>query len=412
MVEHLVVRLPRSPGDVSWVVLDSAGQRLSPQARGSMEEAAAAGANRRVLVLVSGLDATCGRAALPVKSAKRLRQMLPYSLEDAVAEDVDRLHFAAGSRDASGTVPVTVVTRRQMDSWLAECEQAGLNPERVYCEADGVPSVPGAMTLVVEGDCTYGRAPGQAPFALQGLTLRDVLQVACSGASSGADEPSELPHVTLFADKDGYARCERDVARLREQGVGLDVQLLREGVLARLGTTLMSRPGCNLLQGSYGQKPDWQSWIRPWRLAASLLLGVIVLAVAGEGARYLSLGRDDRNVTEMLQNACRLNAQSADLATCEAEIRRRLAVTGDVTGAGFLVALEEMARAWNEETRLEALSYRTGVMDLRIVAPSVSALDEFSRDISGSGGFQASIQSANPTQDGILGRLQIAVSPQ
>lgn len=408
MLEYLVIRLPGSPGKVSWVVLDSAGQRLSPQAHGTLEEAAAQSANRRVLVLVSGLDATCSQAALPVKSPKRLRQMLPYSLEDVVAEDVDRLHFAAGPRDASGTVPVTMVARRQMDTWLEDCEQAGLNPDRVYCEADGVPIVPGATTLVVEGDCTYGRAPGQPAFALQGFTLREVLQVAYGGA----DESSELPHVTLLADHDGYARCESDVAWLRGQGNSLDVQLLREGVLPRLGATLVGRPGCDLLQGPYGRQPDWQSWVRPWRLAASLLLGVIVLAIAGEGVRYLALSRDDRSVTEMLETACRLNTQSVDLAPCEAEIRRRLAVAVDGTEAGFLPALEEMAQAWNEDTRLEALSYRTGVMDLRIVAQSVSALDEFSRDISSNGRLQASIQSANPTQDGILGRLQIVVSPQ
>ena len=408
MLEHLVVRLPRSTGGVSWVVLDSAGQRLSPQAHGTLEEAAGQAENRRVLVLVSGLDATCSQAALPVRSPKRLRQMLPYSLEEAVAEDVDRLHFAAGPRDASGTVPVTMVTRRQMDSWLEACEQAGLNPDHVYCEADGVPIVPGAMTLVVEGDCTYGRVPGQAAFALQGFSLREVLQVVYGGT----DASSELPHVTLFADNDGYAQSERDVAWLREQGISLDVQLLRKGVLPRLGAALIGRPGADLLQGPYGQQPDWQSWLRPWRLAASLLLGVIVLAIAGEGVRYLALSRDDRNVTELLETACRLNSQSVELASCEAEIRRRLAVTVDGTEAGFLLALEEMAQAWNEGTRLEALSYRTGVMDLRIVAPSVSALDEFSRDISGNGRLQASIQSANPTQDGILGRLQIAVSPQ
>ena len=409
MPEHLVVRLTGDPGEVSWVVLDSAGQRLSPQTRGSMEEAAGAGANRRVLVLAPGLDAIRGQATLPVKNAKRLRQMLPYSLEDAVAEHVDRLHFAAGPGDVSGTVPVTMVTRRQMDAWLKRCEQAGLKPERMYCETDGIPSVPGAMTLVVEGDRTYGRAPGKAPFALEGLTLGEVLRVACGG---GADESSELPHMTLFADNDGYARCEGDIAWLRGQGTGLDVQLLREGVLPRLGATLITRPGCNLLQGAYGRQPDWRAWARPWRLAASLLAGVIVVTVAAEGARYAALGRDDRNVTAMLETACRQNTESAELATCSAEIRRRLAVAADGTGAGFLAALEEMAQAWTDDTRIEALSYRTGVMDIRIVAQSVSALDEFSRDLSGGGNLQASIQSANPTQDGILGRMQITVGAE
>lgn len=408
MLEHLVVRLSTTPGNVSWVVLDSAGQRLSPVAHGTLAEAAGEAANRRVLLLVSGLDAVCSRASVPVSSAVRLRQVLPYSLEDAVAEDVDRLHFAAGARDASGGVPVTIVTRGRMEGWLADCERVGLNPERVYCESDGVPPVPGSIAVVAEADCTYGRAPGQPPFALQGVSLEETLQVT----HGGEEETSDLPHVMLFADTEGYARCENEVGRLREQGIGIDAQLLREGVLPRLGASLIDLPGCNLLQGLYGRTTDWQSWLRPWRFAAALLLGLLVLAIGGEGARYLALGRDDSNVTAMLETACRLNAGSGDLASCEAEVRRRLVTTVNGPEAGFLAALDRMALAWNEDTRLEALSFRAGVMDLRVVAGSVSTLDEFTREVSSSGPFQASIQSANPTQDGILGRLQVTADPQ
>ena len=408
MLEHLVVRLPTSPGNVSWVVLDSAGQRLSPVAHGALAEAAGEAVNRRVLLLATGLDAVCNRASLPVKSAARLRQMLPYSLEDVVAEDVDRLHFAAGARDAAGGVPVTMVTRRRMEGWLADCERAGLNPDRVYCESDGVPHVPGRITVVAEAECTYGRAPGQPPFALQGVPLEDTLQVT----RGGEGETSDPLHVMLFADTEGYARCENEVGRLRERGIGIDAQLLREGVLPRLGATLIDRPGCDLLQGPYGRKTDWQSWLRPWRFAAALLLGLLVLAIGGEGARYLALDRDDRNVTAMLETACRLNAGPGDLASCEAEVRRRLVTAANGPEAGFMAALDRMALAWNEDTRLEALSFRAGVMDLRVLAGSVSTLDEFAREISSSGAFQASIQSANPTQDGILGRLRVTADPQ
>ena len=408
MLEHLVVRLSTTPGNVSWAVLDSAGQRLSPVAHGTLAEAAGEAANRRVLLLVSGLDAICSRASVPVRSAARLRQMLPYSLEDTVAEDVERLHFAAGARDASGEVPVTMVTRRQMEGWLADCDRVGLNPERVYCESDGVPSVPGCIAVVAEAECTYGRAPGLPPFALQGVSLEEILQVT----HGGEKEASDPPHVMLFADTEGYARCENEVGRLRESGIGIDAQLLREGVLPRLGATLIDLPGCNLLQGLYGRTTDWQAWLRPWRFAAALLIGLLVLAIGGEAARYLALGRDDRNVTAMLETACRLNAGSGDFASCEAEVRRRLAATANGFEAGFLAALDRVTRAWNEDARLEALSFRTGVMDLRVLAGSVSTLDEFTREISSSASFQASIQSANPTQDGILGRLQVTVDPQ
>lgn len=408
MLEYLVVRLSTEPGEGSWVVLDTVGQRLSPVAHGTLEAAAQAARNRRVLVLVPGLDAICTQASLPVKSAARLRQLLPYSLEDVFAEDVDRLHFAAGSRHTSGEVPVTVVARRRMEHWLEDCEAAGLVPERIYCESDGVPGVPGSLTLLVEGSCSYGRAPGQAPFAIQGLTASEILQVV-DDSEGGSPE---RPHVILYADEDGYAQCESDVAWLQEQGLSLDVQLLREGLLPKLGATLVDRPGSNLLQGAYGRIPGWKTWLQPWRTAAALLLGVLVLAIAGEGARYLALDREHQALSARLEAACVRNAQSAVLATCEAEVRRRLTPAGDVDGTTFLAVLDAVTQAWDQDTRVEALSYRDGTMDLRVVAANVSVLDELARNVSSGSSLQVSIQSANPTTDGILGRLQVAGGPQ
>ena len=375
---------------------------------GTLQSAAEAAVNRRVLVLVSGLDAVCIQTSLPVKSAARLTQMLPYSLEDVVAEDVDRVHFAAGSRDASGSIPVVMAARRQMTAWLEDCARAGLDPERIYSESEGVPIVPGCLVLVFEGNRIHGRAPGQAPFTLQGLTPPEILQLV-HGDEGGATEPA---HVILYTDTDGHPRCENDVAWLREQGVSLDVQLLREGLLPRLGATLISHPGSNLLQGAFSRRPGWQSWLRPWRFAAALLLATLVLAIAGEGTRYLALTREERSLTAMLETACQRSARSSDLVACESEIRRRLTPDGTVAnGTGFLVALDAVARAWNQDTRVEALSFRSGVMDLRIVASDVSSLDAFAREVGSSASLQASIQSANPTEDGILGRLQIELGP-
>ncbi len=408
MPDFLVVRLPAEPGNVSWVTLDAAGQRLTAVGQGTLEAAVGAAEHCRVMLLVSGFDVVCTRASLPVKGSARLRQMLPYSLEDAVADDVDRLHFAAGARDASGEMPVAVVARRKLDRWREDCEQAGLAPERVYAESEGVPATPGCLTLVVENTGTYGRAPGQAPFALQGLTLSEVLEVVVHGNVEGQSEPL---HVVLYADEAGYARCEDELAWLREQNLSVDVQLLRDGILPRLGTTLIDQPGSNLLQGIYGPKTDLRTRFRPWRMAAALLIGLVSLTMLGEGVRYLSLSRQDRTLTTMLRAACERNVQSAALSSCEAEVRRLLASTSEGTGSEFLLVLDAVTRAWDETARIEALSYRNGVMDLRMTSTSVSALDELTRKVNSQGSFQASILSANPSEDGVLGRLQVVGSP-
>ena len=51
-------------------------------------------------------------------------------------------------------------------------------------------------------------------------------------------------------------------------------------------------------------------------------------------------------------------------------------------------------------------------MDLRVQAPSVPVLDEIARNVGASGEFQVNIQSANPTDDGVEGRLQIVGLPR
>ena len=407
MSEYLVIRLPAEPGNVSWVALDSAGQRLSPVGLGSLDEAVTAAGRRRLMLLVSGFGVVCTRAKLPVKSPARLRQMLPYSLEDTIADDVDRLHFAAGPRDASGEMPVAVVARRLMNRWLGDGGSAELAPDSVYAESEGVPATPGCLTLIVEDNCTYGRAPGQAPFALQGLTLTEVLEVV----HGNVERQSEPLHVVLYADEAGYARCEEELTWLREQNLSVDVQLLRDGILPRLGATLIDQPGCNLLQGAYGPKTNWRIAFKPWRVAACLLVGLVLLAVLGEAARYLSLSREDRTLTAALEAACQQNLQSAVISSCEAEVRRLLASTTDSADVGFLVVLDAVTQSWDETARIEALSYRNGVMDLRMTSTSVSALDDLTRRVNNQGAFQASILSANPTEVGVLGRLQVLGGP-
>ena len=64
----------------------------------------------------------------PAKGAAKLAQVIPYALEERVADEIENLHFAIGDRDAaSGRVPVVVIARARIDERLAELRAAGLN---------------------------------------------------------------------------------------------------------------------------------------------------------------------------------------------------------------------------------------------------------------------------------------------
>ena len=75
----------------------------------------------------------------------------------------------------------------------------------------------------------------------------------------------------------------------------------------------------------------------------------------------------------------------------------------------FLPSLQQLSKAMaqNSNARIETISYRAGVIDVRITSPDVATLDNIQKVVRESGQFQASIQSTDQVDDQISSRLQI-----
>ncbi len=81
-------------------------------------------------VVVPGTDVLLTEPELPAKAGAKLQQIVPYALEEQLAEDIDELHFAIGKRVGDApTTPVAVVALSLMDEWTNALKAAGLAPE-------------------------------------------------------------------------------------------------------------------------------------------------------------------------------------------------------------------------------------------------------------------------------------------
>ncbi len=404
-VETLILRLDADAATARWAVFDADGRLMSAPAAGPLGDAVEPARGRRLVVLVPGLDVVTTETALPNLGAARLRKMLPYSLEDTLAEDVDNLFFAVGPRGPEGAVAVAVVARDHLERWLAALAAAGLLPQAVYADADGVPDTPGTLTLLMEGERIYGRAPGRPPFVFESLPLAGLLDTL------QADEKTpEYGHVVVYLDAEAQQLHEHDLRALPERVSSTDVKLMADSAWCRLAATLTHSPGINLLQGPYAPKSNWAAAVRPWRLAAGLVLAAALLGFVGRGAEYLALRHEDNALTAVLAADCRRSLGAAELRRCEAEVRRRLganAAQADAGGPSFLGALAAVAASENPKSRIEALSYRNQVLDLQLVVPDVAALNTFVEDVQRSKRFAVRIQSTNPGKDGVEGRVRV-----
>jgi general secretion pathway protein L len=406
MAETLFIRVDDATETCSAIAINTEGRIVQQVARAPLEALTGVAAQRRVVALLPGGEVITTEAALPPASPARLRQMLPYSLEDTFAEDVDRLAFAAGKRLDQGGLAVSVVARHTLDGWLEAFSRAGLRVDAVYAETDGVPDAPSTLNLLLEGDRIYGRRAGRAAFAFAGLALAQVYDLLAMQSPDGAD----LQHIVLYTDEEARVRHDADIAELRVRAASLDVKTFANGALPHLASTLTFAPGTNLLQGAYAPRSNWRALGRPWYAAAGLLAAAVLVALLSEAVEYVTLQREDTVLTETLTARCNELAATTRLSACATAAQRRLSEAGaqsSMAGESFLSTLATVAEFRPGDSLIDALSYRNSVMDLQLTAPSVPSLDTFAQQIVDTDRFVARIQSANPSDAGVEGRIQV-----
>lgn len=416
MAEFLVIRLGENPGQsVDWIAVDDKGTRRSPPVTGSLPEAARDVGERNVIVLVPATAVLTTTVYVPVKGGARLRAALPFALEENLADDVETLHFAVGRRRDSGRLPVSVVARTQMTEWLELLDSAGIAAAKMVPENHGLARIPGTFSLLVAEDQVMFNDGAESEFIMQGVKPSDVLAVAgvLDTESDDESDDSQPPgHLLVYCEPGEESRFEHDWNVLRHEMASVDINLLTDGVLPRLAVTVAAGHGVNLLQGLFGTKVEYATVFRPWRHAAALLLALVLVGFGGKAVDYYRLAQEQTAIKDQFTQEYRQirpgdNREIVDPVSIVNSIRRSLGTSS--SSDTFLPSLHQLSLALqqNSSAELEAISYRAGVIDVRLTAPDVATLDSIQKIVSGSGRFNASIQSTDQVGDKVSSRIQI-----
>lgn len=409
MADWLLLRLPDAPDrDPSWIIADAQGTALSSPETGSLELAAARAGSRRVCVAVPGTDVLLANPELPTKAGTKLAQIVPYALEEQLAEDIDTLHFAVGKRPADSlTTPVAVVARALLEDWLARLIAVGIRPERLHADSDLLPENPGQAVALLEGDVVVVRPPAGNPITLPADALAEALELARPQGELTAQSGRGL---ILYTGAAEWQQHSQQVEAVRDRFDGVKVQLLTNGPLGLLAQQLPSSLPVNLLQGPYATQTETaRSW-RAWRVAAILLVALVGLHVVGKSAQLMMLKRAERTVNDSIDKTFRA-AMPGEQNTIDAKRRmerRLIASRGGSDSTGLLAALGALVEASSSApgSAVQALSFRDGALDLKMAAPDADSLERISQSLR-SRGWRADLMSGSATGSRYEGRIQI-----
>lgn len=416
MSEFLVIRLDSASDEsASWILADETGALLGAVTTGPLQQAATLATGRRVIVLVPSTAVLRTRAEVPVKSSGKLMQALPFALEEQVADDVDDLHFAAGAREDDRRVPVALVRREIIDGWRQRLAAAGIEPQSMYADSDAIGCTPNTVILLLQEDSAVLADPDGNLMAMDPDSVESMVDLWLARRQSDSTDSPPL-HVVVYGSPPLLDVFTPRLEKLRPQAQSLEFHALTEGPLPRLAARIVTTPGIDLLQGIYARRQNFMVWWPAWRVAASLLVGVLALGLVVQVFEIRSLRREVSLLDTTIEQAFHyVFPDAGPVSDPRAELSARLLQLGEQNTASsreFLDTLGVLARALGpgSEIRIEAFNYRPGSLDLRLRTPSVESLDRLQHSVTETGTLKAQIQSANASGDEFVGRLQITRS--
>jgi len=397
----LCLRLPPPGGEAAWTAAGEGEVR-----RGPLAEAAGAAAGRPLWVLIPAEAVLLTRVRAPTRRRSRLRQAVPYLLEERLAQDVEALHFALGRPARDGGVPVAVVERTRMEGWLESLAGAGLRPQALVPDALALPWEPGAWSLAAEEDSgrVLVREGREAGWAAEAELLPALLGRALhrSGGRAGEGRPERLRlWVPEGAAEPPLPPLPEDHPAVERQPPPASLLALQAAALTREGVPL------DLLQGGYGAGERLGRAWRPWRAAALLLAA----ALAGQAALAAWEVRElDRRLAALEAEAARLLRRAFPevrrVVAPRVQMERRLeALRAGGREPELLGLLDRLGQALAAVpgARLERLRYRRGELRLALRLKDLQALEALKARLAGDLAVQ--VLGADSGEGGVRARL-------
>ncbi len=156
MNEFLIIRLTNQPSDlINWLVWSASSQQVIASGEIELSNLASLqsyrqpeqGQIRPVVGLIPSNQVLLTNITIPKGAARQLDNMLPFLMEDELAQDIDDMHFTVLSKQ-SEQATVATIERQYLQQWIDELTQAGLALSRALPDCLALPKNDGGVSAL------------------------------------------------------------------------------------------------------------------------------------------------------------------------------------------------------------------------------------------------------------------------
>jgi|GEM_PF-1062327 len=372
---QILIWLEHDKSKADWLIMDSQGR--SEFTRQAVLSTLQPLETDEIQIIIPSSEVLFTQAQLPRLKAYRLQQALPFALEEQVLDEVNNLHFVAGPYPAQQTstddtpqpLPVAVVKKQLMNTWLAHLQEAGIQPDAILPDIFLLPYVENQWQLHLSKNQASLRTGLYSGFSINVQSLATLLALKLEEA------PQKPEKLVIFQDKNASYD-------LKSLGLPLEVQKISaEQWLNQGAANLHQYPFLNLLQTPYlsARKmkiPEKNK--KAWRLAAyalALWLGIIFLGKFGSWAILSYEHQHLQNlITKTHQTHFPGTPAPLDPRTkMEAKLKKTLTQSEKGLLFQWLGHLTKASSA----VRIQSLHFQNNQLSLDLTASSFNSLDNF-----------------------------------
>jgi general secretion pathway protein L len=401
MPQQLLIRY-RGPGQPLAWLSDGEPGRAGAAGAGQAPDARTLAQAAHTTVLVPVEDCLLLEADVAARSREQLLRAVPFAVEDQLAEPVEGLHFSAVPHPRGHGQLVVAVRRERLQGWLDDLAARGLRPDRVLVDALLLPLVEGAASVLADGERILVRTGVARAFATDAAELAGWLDL------------SDVPR-----DAQGRRTLRVLGARLPALDPARFVVVREPGAedpLAALGALAGARDRTevlpDLLVGAFAPGHREAPLRRRWRLAGWLAAIAVALGFGGLLLdRHLLSQRLGALDAEMAAVWTRLHPGTAVppnlVERLRADYRAGGAARGDADGALGLLAQVAPLLGTSPQVFVKGVEYRGSALELVLIAPGVSDLDQLRESVASLPGLTAELAAASASERGTEGRVRV-----
>ncbi|HHQ6536009.1 TPA: type II secretion system protein GspL [Serratia fonticola] len=389
---RLILRLPSDETQpVLWYFASAGGHQQGSLAMGENDDQLVSLLARYpAWVLVPASELVFHRVTLPRRARRQRLQVLPFMLEEQLATDVERLHFAI-LQQSGDVCDVAVVDKSLMHQWIARCERLGVQVQAMLPDVLALPLAADGWSVVSLNDQWLFRREKHAGMIVESSWLSEFLAVWAPPAIESYSAPPAL----TASPPEWRVQPPRDLLQLAAEGV--------------------HDSGADLRQGEFTRSSPWRTRLRPWRTVMMVLTGYLLLLCVSAGLSHYRLWQQAEHWRqESVRVYQQLFPADKKVVNPRVQMQQHLQQLQPIEQAGVVAQMRQLQQlmAENSAIRFQALSYDAGRKELKvdIQAASFQALEQFQVAAGQRYQVQPGEIKQNPT--GVEGRLTLGIKDE